>query len=255
MNAMANKPRAYRFGVFLALLYCLGSSCWLTAQVETGGAGFTQLFNGKDCMGWKFRGGKMGEKNNKWKIVGDITLDPKLPSQFVSQKGEGTLLNGGDGRGVDIILDMTHGDCELWIDFNVAKGGNSGIYFHGRYEVQILDSFGKDKKDLKYGDCGGIYDTSPPKLNASLPAGRWQTFHIFFQAPRFDKDGKKTANAKFLKVFLNGKLIQENVEVNGPTTASLGGPERPQGVLLLQGDHGPVAFRNIRMRSLEKTKK
>ena len=72
-----------------------------------------------------------------------------------------------------------------------------------------------------------------------------------FQAPRFDAQGKKTANAKFLKVVHNGVTIHENVEVKGPTTASLGAPERALGPLMLQGDHGPVAFRNIRMVILD----
>src|SRR5262249_39232147 len=80
---------------------------------------------------------------------------------------EGILVNGDDGRGVDLLSEAQHGDCQLRIEFNVTKGSNSGVYFQGQYEVQILDSFGKADKDLNYGDCGGIYHTAKPRLNAS----------------------------------------------------------------------------------------
>jgi hypothetical protein len=207
------------------------------------------LFNGKDLSGWKFRGGEAAAKRSKWTVTGSLTLDPKTPTRFAGPTaGGGILLNGGDGRGVDILTQREHGDCALHVEFNVAKNSNSGIYFQGKYEVQILDSFGKKDKELKYGDCGGIYDTAAPRTNASKPPGEWQTFDIVFRAPHFGPDGKKTANARFVRVVHNGKVIHENVEVKGPTTASLPGAEGPRGPLLLQGDHGPVAFRNLRIK-------
>src|SRR5262249_43975047 len=159
----------------------------------------------------------------------------------------GVMLNGGDGHGLNLLTTKTHGDCKLHVEFNVAKGSNSGVYLMGHYEVQILDSFGKKDAELKYGDCGGIYDTAPPRTNASKAPREWQTFDIVFRAPRFDASGKKIANATFIRVVHNGKVIHENVDVKKPTTANMGGPERPQGPLMLQGDHGPVAFRNLRL--------
>jgi len=157
------------------------------------------------------------------------------------------LLSGGDGRGVDLLTAAPHGDCDLHVEFTVPRGSNSGVYLQGQYEVQILDSHGKADRDLQYGDCGGIYNTAPPRSNASRAPGEWQTFDISFRAPRCDAAGKKTANARFLKVVHNGTVIHENVEVKGPTTAALGGPEKPTGPLMLQGDHGPVAYRNLRL--------
>ena len=124
-----------------------------------------------------------------------------------------------------------------------------------RYEVQIRDSFGKT--DFDDHDCGAIYGQMvngkkvqgrKPALNASLGPGEWQSFHIWFRAPRFDQEGNKTANALFVRVEHNGKLIHENVEVNGPTQSSVPGPELPRSALMLQGDHGPVAFRNLYIR-------
>lgn len=205
------------------------------------------LFNGKNLDGWKLR--NPGAKDrSKWSVVGGVKLKKGMPNHLDPLEGTGVLLNGGDGRGVDLLSETMHGDCEVSLEFNVPKGSNSGVYFQGQYEVQILDSYGKKDKDLKYGDCGGIYNTAPPKTNVSKAPGEWQSFHIVFRAPRFDDKGKKTANARFIKVSHNGKMIHENVEVAKPTTAALGGPEKPLGPLMLQGDHGPVAFRNIRLK-------
>jgi hypothetical protein len=238
-----------RSGVLFAVVAASGLG--LLGAGETKGEG-KPLFNGRDLTGWKFRGGEAAAKRSKWIITGEVRLDLKMPARFAAPAtGTGILLNGGDGRGVDLLSALQHGDCELHLEFNVAKGSNSGVYFQGQYEVQILDSFGKKDADLKYGDCGGIYNTSPPRTNASKAPGEWQTFDVVFRAPRFDGAGKKTANAKFVRVLHNSKLVQENVQVKGPTTAALGGPERPTGPLMLQGDHGPVAFRNLRIKLLE----
>ncbi len=127
----------------------------------------------------------------------------------------------------------------------VAKGQNSGIYMMGEYEVQVLDSFGKEK--VGAGDMGGLYNAAAPRVNASKAPGEWQKFVIDFRAPRFDADGKKTANAKFVKVELNGQVIHENLELKGPTPGGLTGKEAAVGPLLYQGDHGIVAFRNLKI--------
>jgi hypothetical protein len=126
------------------------------------------------------------------------------------------------------------------------------VYLQGRYEVQIFDSWGVEKPG--FGDCGGIYQRGrdgerfeghSPRENASRPPGEWQTFDIIFQAPRFDAAGGKTANARFVRVVHNGVVIHENVEVTGPTRAATFEDEKALGPLMLQGDHGPVAYRNI----------
>jgi hypothetical protein len=173
-----------------------------------------------------------------------------MDTRLEGAKGTGILLNGDDGRGVDLLTDKPHGDCQLHVEFLIAKGSNSGVYFQGQYELQILDSYGKKDAELTFHDCGGIYNTAAPRKNACKAPGEWQTYDVIFQAPRFDADGKKTANARFIKVVHNGEVIHKNVEVKGPTTASLGGPEKPEGPLMLQGDHGPVAFRNLRLKPL-----
>jgi len=120
--------------------------------------------------------------------------------------------------------------------------GNSGFYAQGRYEVQILDSFGLlPQKD----DCGAIYGVAAPRVNMCLPPLSWQTYDVEFRAARFDQSGQKIENAR-MTVRHNGVLIHENVEIPGPTRAALIPAESPEpGPVYLQ-DHGnPVRFRNI----------
>ena len=87
--------------------------------------------------------------------------------------------------------------------------------------------------------------------NAAKAPGEWQSFDIVFRAPRFNADGKKTEDAKFVSVKLNGKTIHENVAAPKPTGSELPGGEKPTGPIMLQGDHGPVAFRNIRAKAIK----
>ena len=177
---------------------------------------------------------------SKWKLGNAEMKD----GEFVFRPGKGMLVNTA-GHGTDIYTDQKFGDCVVDVEFMIPKGSNSGIYLMGEYEIQVIDSFGKKDIDLKPGDMGGIYITAAPKTNACKSAGEWQTFHIEFQAPKFDAAGKKTANAKFLKVLLNGTLIHENVEAPKPTGSHLSNTETPTGPLLIQGDHGIIALRKI----------
>jgi hypothetical protein len=119
----------------------------------------------------------------------------------------------------------------------------------GEYEVQVLDSYGKQQ--VGPGDMGGIYNTAAPKVNVCKMPGEWQKLVIDFRAPKFDASGNKTQNAKFVKVSLNDQVIHENVEVVGPTPAFLTGKESATGPLMFQGDHGPVAFRNVKVMVTE----
>jgi hypothetical protein len=110
--------------------------------------------------------------------------------------------------------------------------------------VQILDSFGVKK--LSMHDMGAIYSVAIPKVNACKKAGEWQKFVIDFQAPRFDGK-KKTANAVFHKVVLNDEVIHDKVEMTKGATGGALGDEVAVGPLMLQGDHGPVAFRKLKI--------
>ena len=118
----------------------------------------------------------------------------------------------------------------------------------GEYEVQVLDSYGKAK--LGGGDMGAIYGAQPPKVNACKKPGEWQKYVIDFQAPGFDKAGKKTSNAKFLKVELNGQILHQDVEMKGPTPSGVTGKEADEGPIMFKVDHGPVANRKIKIKSI-----
>jgi hypothetical protein len=155
----------------------------------------------------------------------------------------------------NLVSDEKFQDLELFLEFMLAKGSNSGIYLHGLYEVQIFDSFGYTGH-LTVGDCGAIYGRdgneggSPPLRNAARAPGEWQSLHVWFRAPRFDSAGKKVTNARFLRVLLNDVLVQESFEAGAPTQAHVEIPEAAENPLMLQGDHGPIAYRNIYVRPL-----
>lgn len=213
------------------------------------------LFNGKDLSAWH-------EPHGAWSVVGSVALDAANPKAFTSQPGEGVLLSSAAGKSANIISKAEHGDVQMHVEFTVPKGSNSGIYLQGRYEVQVLDSYGKAK--VAEHDCGAIYqrwdpargkgqegyEGHGPKVNASKAPGERQTFDITFRAPRFDAAGKKIENARFLKVVHNGQVIHENVEMTGPTRGSKFENEASSGPIVIQGDHGPVAYRNVKISRL-----
>ena len=204
---------------------------------------------GTDLSQWTARTGN-------WSVAGEAFIKPHNPKQLAGKPGTGVLVNGEKGNTVDLVSRDTFGDCEAHVEFLLSGDSNSGVYFMGRYEIQIYDSW---KKESEYPgiECGGIYQRwdekrSPkgyeghsPKVNASKAPGEWQTFDFVFQAPKFEASGKKVQNARFVKVLHNSVLIHENVELTGPTRGSLFENEASSGPLRLQGDHGPVAYRNL----------
>lgn len=211
------------------------------------------LFTGTDLAGWS----GSGAVDHDWEVVGGVALDADDSTRLSIEAGKGVFHNGRAGRTADLVSTVSHGDCELHLEFMIPEKSNSGVYVMGLYEIQILDSWGET--ELKYSTCGGVYcqwidekpvGGTPPILNASRPPGEWQSYDITFRAPRFDDTGKKLANACFECLVWNDQVVHENVEVHGPTRASLPKAEGSAGNLMLQGDHGPVAFRNVRIREL-----
>ena len=241
------------------VLPALGAFAMLAlAEAQTAeSAPSTALFDGQTLAGWRAPTGD-------WKAVGEISLDLADPAKLRAASGTGVLLNGDKGRTVNFITEGEWGDLELHVEFCVPKGSNSGVYLMGRYEVQVYDSFGVARDKYPGIECGGIYprwtqargefEGHSPRVNATRPPGEWQSFDIVFHAPRFDPSGRKAANARFVSVKHNGQLIHENIELTGPTRAAVWEDEKdekPKGPLMLQGDHGPVAYRNLQLRPLE----
>jgi hypothetical protein len=231
---------------------------WLVAVLawtaRAGEEGWIELIGSHDLDAWRTPTGT-------WLVAGNAKPDPKKPSLLVAEPGSGVLVNGRAGRTTNLISRQEFGDLEAHVEFLIPKGSNSGIKLETYYEIQIFDSFGIATPKATHN--GGIYPRAellpryhhidegiPPKVDASRPFGEWQTLEVIFRAPKFDSEGKKTANARFDKVLLNGQLIHENVEVKSPTGNAWRLKEKPRGPILLQADHGPVAFRNIRVRPL-----
>lgn len=194
-------------------------------------------------------------KPHQWIQCQDVTLDPSDPGKLTAVgPGSGPVMFNGNAKTQNWVTTETFGDLDLTLEFNISKGSNSGVYLHGLYEVQILDSYGIPDAKLETKDCGSIYhrwiDNKPvggsaAKVNACLEPGKWQRFHIVFRAPRFDAAGSKTENARFVRVELNGKLVQQGYEADGCTRSCLDLKEAPKNPVMVQGDHGPVAYRNF----------
>lgn len=198
---------------------------------------------------------------DNWKIANDVFYDYKQSGKGKVEPGTGILVNDLSGKSNDhLFTKMEHGDIEIELDFMMEKGSNAGIYLQGRYEIQMFDSWGE--KRPKVTDNGAIYqrwdesrpeekkgyEGHPPAQNLSKAPGLWQHYKILFRAPRFNEKGEKTENARFTKVIHNGVTVHENTELYGPTRAAAFEDEKPLGPLMIQGDHGPVAIRNIRYK-------
>jgi len=210
--------------------------------------------------GWTALGPDAWHNSEKWRPAGDAMLDPGNPERLVGKPGQGVLINGTTGRAASLVTKRRdYQDVEVHVEFMVAKGSNSGVIFHGNHEIQILDSGHVEKPTGA--DCGGIYpraeaeptyhhidNGSPPRVNAARPPGEWQTLDIIFRAARFDEAGKKTANARFVRVVHNGQVIQENQEVPYACGPNWARKQYPRGPIIIQGDYGPIAVRNVRVR-------
>jgi len=166
-----------------------------------------RLFNGKDLTGWKLVEDQEGFGN--WK----------------AQNGE--LVN--TDRGPNIRTVETFKDFKLHLEFNLPEHGNSGVYLRGRYEVQVAADYGQPPSP---GGCGAIYSRFVPSINASKPAGEWQTYDI-------------TLIGQFVTVVHNGKTLCENLELEGITGGAIDSYEHEPGPIYLQGDHSAVRYRNI----------
>ncbi len=176
-------------------------------------AGWVTLFDGKDLSKW--RNGRAPRAENKWSIE------------------DGAMTNVAHGN--DIATAERYQDFALSLEFKTVQGGNSGVYLRGRIELQVLDSFGK--ADVTKQDNGAIYDQFPPKVNASKPAGEWNLLEA-------------TIIGDEVTAKLNGKLIHDRQKISEVTGGALPGKVGAPGPLLLQGDHGKVWYRNIRIHPL-----
>jgi len=279
---MRHASRIIRVSVAGLLAVLAGNASPLAAPPQPQGEqyssrdGWKPLFNGNTLAGWKFRN---PNAKKVWVVCDDVRLDPSNPSKLLPVGSGGSptaaLLCGDDGRGSDIMTEESFNDYQLHLEFTVPKGSNSGVYNRGLFEIQVFDSYGVPK--LAFHDCGALYERALPSENHARPPGQWQSYDI-------------TMTGKKLSLIWNGKLVYKDMDVRygetdreafdrlnqenagkpdalrvklrrengkyigffgeGGTRSSLDGPDRP-GPILLQGDHGPVAYRNLYIRRID----
>ncbi len=179
--------------------------------------GFKPLFNGENLSGWKLR----NETGNKsWSAQG------------------GMLVNSAtkDVHGTDLVSEEKFQDFTVRYEYQVPKGSNSGLYLRGRYEIQVLEDFEKNKPEM--GGNGSIYNTKPVSMFASRRPGEWQ-------------EAEATIRGNRITLYLNGVKVHDNVEAPKATGGELDQNLDQAGPIMLQGDHGAVAFRNIRIKALK----
>jgi hypothetical protein len=196
------------------------------------------LFNGQNVAEWVHRDGSPA----KWPIVDGVLTCASNTGHIYSKR--------------------KFSDAQIHVEFAVpnmpgAKDqakGNSGVYIHGRYEIQILDSY--NNPTYANGSCGALYGQYAPLVNASRPPEQWQTYDIVFHAPRCGPDGKLTRQAT-LTLLHNGVLVHDHVRVKSPTAGGSASSVCEPGPLMLQDHYHPdvketfMRFRNIWYRPLE----
>ncbi|HLO60285.1 MAG TPA: DUF1080 domain-containing protein [Bacteroidales bacterium] len=154
-------------------------------------------------------GWKTQKPENQWVIENGVLKSPK--------------------SGSNILTTQNFKDFKLHIEFRIPQGSNSGIYLRGRYELQIIDSKGQEPSSILF---AGIYGFVSPNQDAALPAGEWQTYDI-------------TLIGRRVTIVANGKKTITDAIIPGITGGAIDSNEGEPGPILLQGDHGPVEFRNI----------
>ncbi|MDQ2664735.1 MAG: DUF1080 domain-containing protein [Gemmatimonadota bacterium] len=193
-----------------------------------------------------------------WKIVGGTVTDGPNSAALVSSRGTGVLVNSASGAPVSTTWE--HGDLDLSFDVMLAKGSMSMVLLMGRYGVQLTDS--RTSSAASLGTIGAVaprlndvrgpsheaFEGTIPLQNAARAPGLWQHVDIVFRAPRFSM-GQKVSNARFAKVTVNGVVVQENVQVTGPTQGATWNDERATGPLVIEDVRGALALRNVRYKS------
>lgn len=180
--------------------------------------GFKQLFNGRDLTGWRVRN---PNANNAWKVIEGVLKNDLKPGE----------------HGVDLITTDPFWNFTVRYEYLVPDGSNSGFYLRGRHEIQILGDYAKGKTAL--GGNGAIYQHTAPSQFVSKPGDQWQTCEA-------------TMIGNKVTVILNGVKIHDNVTVDRATGSELDTKVKEPGPFFLQGDHGVVSFRNIRVKELPK---
>jgi hypothetical protein len=215
--------------------------------------------DGKPIPGAKVAkvGGRDAIVDKEGKELKDIkAVTEVVANEFGWVVENGDLLCVKPHHGNDIYTDQKFTDFELHVEFQATA--NSGVYLQGRYEIQVDNSYGakpkiveKDGQKIEVFDthqCGAIYGRIAPSKNMAKPPKEWQTYDVIFHGARGEK-GKVAKKARVTLVW-NGEKVIDDAEIDGPTGGAMDGNVTEPGPLLLQGDHGRVAYRNIKIKQL-----
>ncbi len=200
----------------LALLAMIGAVP-SNAAAEADAEGFRPLFSGKDLAGWKLRnaGG-----HPSWSVKNGELIN---------------TVNSGE-HGTDLVTVEKFWNFTVRFEYKIPKGANSGFYLRGRHEIQILDDFASGKPSL--GGNGAIYNHTQVSKFVSKPVGEWNT-------------AEATMIGNKITLILNGVKVHDNVECNRATGSEIDRNVNEPGPIFLQGDHGSVSFRNMRIKVLK----
>lgn len=180
-----------------------------------------------------------------WKLSGDVMASTEKNDDLQSTDGNGVLL----GTAGEIATEMQHGDLEMQLEFLLPKEGQARLLLQAKYGIHLQDTWQQEDKScgMILGSTAAENKTAP--VNASRAPGLWQQLNFYFQAPRFDADGNKLSNAKFLYVKLNDYPLFQEQELEGPSDGLNAGGEAATGPLVLKALSGAVAFRNIKYKA------
>ncbi|HEY5910356.1 MAG TPA: DUF1080 domain-containing protein [Verrucomicrobiae bacterium] len=180
--------------------------------------GFVPLFNGKDLTGWRLRN---PNGHNSWSVLPGGVLKNTVAKNV---------------HGTDLVTEKKFWNFTVRFDYMTPEHSNSGFYLRGRHEIQILGDYSPDGK-LSLGGNGAIYNFKAPDKFVTKPAGEWQTVEATMIGDR-------------ITVTMNGVKIHDNVKCDRATGSEIDNKVNEPGPIFLQGDHGTVSFRNIRIKEL-----
>jgi hypothetical protein len=226
-----------------------------------------------DADGKPIAGAKVAKVGGRDAIVGkdgNELRDAKAVNETFANDGGGWVIENGElicgvikpgvnARGSDLYTEQKFTDFELYIEFQGTS--NSGVYLQGRYEIQVdnsvnarpkvIEKDGKRFETLDTHQCGAIYGFIAPSRNMARPPREWQSYRVVFRGAR--GEGGKVAQKARVTLVWNGEKVIDDAEIPGATGAAMDSRLAEPGPLMLQGDHGRVAYRNIKIRPLPAT--
>lgn len=233
--------------IVLLLVCCNCFICLTQLQAQTSVLPVYSNLSLNELSGFK-------EVSSQWKLAGSVSYDLDKITKSKIGSGTGILVSIPKAKEENLLVSkLEHGNLAIELEFMLAKGSAAIIYLQGRYGIKINDSWGN------YGSVsdasGGIFKKTennsqsnliiPARMNVSRAPGLWQKMQIFFQAPKFDNNGKKIEDAKFLKIVYNGVVIHENVGLSSPSGKSPLNGETISGPWIFSGN-GAIALKSIR---------